>query len=37
MRDLGKLITFGVMEAVTPCNTDLLIEYFTELLNSQIY
>jgi hypothetical protein len=34
---LVKLITFGVMEVVTPHDTNLLIEYSTGPVNSQIY
>ena len=32
-----ELITFGVTEVVTPCETDLLVEHSTGPINSQIY
>jgi hypothetical protein len=34
---LVELITFGVMEVVTLHNTNLLVEYSTGPVNSQIY
>ena len=34
---LVELIAFGVTEVVTPRDTNLLVEYSTEPVNSQIY
>jgi hypothetical protein len=34
MRDLGKLIMFGVMEVVSPHHTDLFVEYYTFVYGS---